>query len=43
MAIDGDITVWVSNGYAFARFEAESKTGRSSSRRRRRSKRCASA
>jgi len=27
MAIDGDITVWVSNGYAFARFEAESKTG----------------
>jgi len=27
MAIDGDITVWVSNGYAFARFEAESKAG----------------
>jgi hypothetical protein len=27
MAIDGDITVWVSNGYAFARLEAETKAG----------------
>jgi len=27
MEIDGDITVWVSNGYAFARFEGETKAG----------------